>query len=258
MRIKTKPDELEKPQIDPSDVMKFFAERAEKAKKIGSLRAVIYQDKHPDLAERRDVAEKALLLPMLRLQIFDRVLDVGCGTGRWTAAIAPQVARYHGTDFSAGLIDIARSEHGGAENVCYSVLPSVAVSLKALGETERFDKIVVFGLLIYLNDDDLIETLRRVANVAAPQCCLLIREPVAIDERLTIKKHFSDDLDQSYNAIYRTEEELLAMTLATLEPLGFVPADNGYVYEQKELSNRADTVQKWYLFKKRETVKEET
>jgi SAM-dependent methyltransferase len=258
MRIKTNPGELKKPQIDPSDVMRFFAERAEKAKKIGSLRAVIYQDKHPDLAERRDVAEKSLLLPMLRLQASDRVLDIGCGTGRWTAVIAPQVARYHGTDFSADLIEIARAEHGGFENVCFSVLPSVSVNLKELGEAERFDKIVVFGLLIYLNDDDVIETLRRVANVAAPQCYLLIREPVAIGERLTIKEHFSDDLDQIYNAIYRTEEELLAMTFTTLGLLGFVLVDKGYVYEQKELCNRADTVQKWYAFAKRETFKEET
>lgn len=250
MRIKTRPGEQGAPQIDTAAVESFFCKRAEKAKTIGSLRAVIYQDKHPDLAECRDAAEKALLLPKLGLQAHSRVLDIGCGTGRWTGVLASQVEVYHGTDFAAGLIDIARVEHGTAQNVRYSVLPSVSVSLEALGEPRGFDKIVVLGLLIYLNEEDVFETLRRVAKVAAPECRLLIREPVAIGERLTIKEHFSDDMEQVYNAIYRTEEELLLMISETLGQADFKLNDSGYVYTQQEMNNRADTVQKWYLLER--------
>jgi hypothetical protein len=124
--------------------------------------------------------------------------------------------------------------------------------LRALGESQGFDRIVVFGLLIYLNEQDVFETLRRVVEVAAPQCRLLIREPVAIGSRLTIKEHFSDDLEQVYNAIYRTEDELLFMIAETLEQARFKVIESGYVYEQREMNNRADTVQKWYLLERRE------
>ena len=216
MRIKTKSGEQGAPQIDSASVAKFFSKRAEKARTIGSLRAVIYQDKHPDLAERRDAAEKALLLPKLKLQANCRVLDIGCGTGRWTGLLAPMVEMYHGIDFADGLIDFARAEYGIAHNVRYTVIPSVSVSLKALGETQCFDKIIMLGLLIYLNEEDVFETLIRVAEVAAMDCRILIREPVAIGERLTIKEHFSSDLEQVYNAIYRTEEELVLMISSTL------------------------------------------
>lgn len=250
MRLKTRLGDQHKPRIDPAAVARFFAERAEKAKKIGPLRAVIYQDRHPDLAERRDSAEKALLLPKLRLHASDRVLDIGCGTGRWTGLLSSGVTSYHGTDFAAGLIDIARREHGTTANVSYSVLPSVSLSLAALGKAEGFTKIVVLGLLIYLNDDAVLETLRRVGDVAAPGCRLVIREPVAIADRLTIKAHFSPELEQTYNAIYRTEDELLAIFSTTLGQQGFVLAESGYVYEQSELNNRVDTVQKWYLFER--------
>lgn len=250
MRIKNKLDDHILPQIDPAEVESFFSKRAEKAKTIGSLRAVIYQDKHPDLAERRDVSEKALLLPKLALHDNNRVLDIGCGTGRWTSVLAPLVDFYHGTDFIPGLIDIARAENSTAKNVRYSVLPSTSVRLELLGESQSFDRIIVLGLLIYLNEEDVLETLRCIADVAAQKCRLMVREPVAIGERLTIKKHFSSDLDQFYNAIYRTESELLVMISEILELVGFTLLDSGYVFDQPEMNNRADTIQKWYLFER--------
>lgn len=250
MRIKTRSGEHDTPRIDPAAVENFFSERAKKAKVIGSLRAVIYQDKHPDLAERRDAAEKALLLPKLELHAHSRVLDIGCGTGRWTGVLAQLVEAYHGTDFAEDFIDIARAENGAAKNVRYSVVPSKLVSLEALDTTQGFDRIIVLGLLIYLNDEDVFETLRRVTEVVTPKCRLLLREPVAIGERLTIKEHFSDDLDQVYNAIYRTENELLLMVAGTLGQVGFTLLDSGYVYEQPEMNNRADTRQKWYLLER--------
>lgn len=250
MRIKTRPGEKGAPQIDPVAVKNFFSKRAEKASTLGPLRAVIYQDKHPDLAERRDAAEKALLLPKLGPKANSRVLDIGCGTGRWTGVLAPLVAAYHGTDFAAGLVDIARVEHDSFKNVRFSVLPSTSVSLAALGEAQGFNKIILLGLLIYLNDEDVIETLCRVVDVSSLKCQLMIREPVALDERLTIKEHFSDDLEQVYNAIYRTEDELFRMFEQTLGKFGFRLIDSGFVYEQHDLNNRSDTVQKWYILER--------
>lgn len=246
MRIKTGSRDGDAPRIDPSHVSDFFAKRAEKAKQLGPLRAVIYQDKHPDLAERRDAAEKERLLPLLDLCDTDRILDIGCGTGRWTTLLSSNTAAYHGTDFSQGLVEIARKEHESRQNVEYSVLPSVAISRDALNAHEGFDKIVIFGLLIYLNDEDVLETLNRVALLAGESCIVLIREPVAIGDRLTIKEHFSDDLDQTYNAIYRSEEELHDYFDTTLGKAGLELVESGFVYDEASLNNRADTVQKWF------------
>jgi hypothetical protein len=116
---------------------------------------------------------------------------------------------------------------------------------------KHFDKIILMGLLIYLNDQDIIQTLRKVITVASTNCLLMIREPVGIDERLTIKEHFSEDLEQFYNAIYRTEKELLLMFAETIGRAGFKLTDSGYVYEQPDMNNHSDTIQKWYILERR-------
>ena len=58
-------DGTDHPSLDREQVRTFFEDRAQKARQLGPTQAVIYQDKHPELAAARDRAEKALLLPAL-------------------------------------------------------------------------------------------------------------------------------------------------------------------------------------------------
>ncbi len=243
-RIFSDADEESKPRIDKDSVARFFQERAQKAGSVGLTRAVIYQDKHPDLAEKRDVAEKARLLPILQLHGDLRVLDVGCGTGRWTEELAGNSAYYHGTDFSAELIDHARASHPETASLRFSVAPAENYSLAELGESQPFDRILCCGVMIYLNDEDVVGAFRCMASVASKKCRIVMREPVGILNRLTIREHFSDELEQSYNAIYRTQQELEGYMTDTLFASGFRIVDQGDVYEA-ELNNRAETIQRW-------------
>ena len=113
-RIISLPGE-EKPAIDKSAVFDFFEKRAEKVEALGPTRAVIYQDKSPDLADRRDAAEKALLYPKIELGTDDVVLDAGCGTGRWAELIIPACDFYNGIDVSPGLIQVLNNTSGTSE-----------------------------------------------------------------------------------------------------------------------------------------------
>ena len=248
-RIFSSAEEESKPRIDKNSVANFFQERAQKVESVGLTRAVIYQDKHPDLAEKRDEAEKARLLPILELQDNSRVLDVGCGTGRWTDELSRHCTYYHGVDFSAALIDHARKSHPQTEDLRFSVAAAEDYSLTKLGESRPFDRILCCGVMIYLNDEDVTSAYRCMASVAAERCRILMREPVGILERLTIKEHFSDELEQSYNAIYRTQRELEDHMRDTLFESGFRLVDQGDVYEA-ELNNRAETIQRWLVLER--------
>lgn len=248
-RIKSAPG-ADAPSIDRSSVVAFFEQRAKKAETLGPVRAVIYQDRHPDLAEKRDAAEKALLLPKIGLSKSDRVLDLGCGTGRWAEVVVPAAGHYHGVDVSPGLVAIARerfAEHGNAR---FTVCAVDELSPAGLGETEPFSRMLCFGVLIYLNDDEVTKTLTALAGLAAPRCRLVMREPVGLGERLSIVDHFSEDMEQTYNAIYRTEGELTEMAAATLGAVGFEVVDRGDVYAEAGLNNRADTKQRWFVIER--------
>src|SRR5690606_16880447 len=94
-----------------------------------------------------------------------------------------------------------------------------------------FQVIVSLGLFIYLNDDELEKTLMGYADVAESSCRILVREPIGTQGRLTIKEHFSDDMDQVYNAIYRTEDEILDAIEKSLIAKGFRLASSGDVYD---------------------------
>lgn len=248
-RIFSSAEENSKPRIDKDSVAKFFRERAQKAESVGPIRAVIYQDKHPDLAEKRDAAEKSRLLPLLGAERALRVLDVGCGTGRWTTALTERCTHYHGIDFSADLVEHARASHPETANLRFSVAPAEDFSLSKISESLPFDRILCCGVMIYLNDEDVAAAYRCMGSVAAQKCRIVLREPVGISARLTIKEHFSDELEQSYNAIYRTQQELESLMAETLFVSGFRIVEQGDVYGA-ELNNRAETIQRWIVLER--------
>ena len=249
-RIKSKAGSREHPRIDDAKVVDFFEERARRVEHLGSLRAVIYQDKHPDLAERRDEAEKEKLLPILDLTPSLRLLDVGCGTGRWAEAVVPLVASYHGIDISPGLVRHARERFEGVPNCRFSVASAADFSLTELGESAPFDIVLCSGVLIYLNDAQAESALMSFANASAPTARILIREPMGLSQRLTLSDHFSEELEQDYHAIYRTEGELRTMVDQRLAPAGFRMLAGGDVYDDPDLNNRGDTRQRWTVLER--------
>jgi cyclopropane fatty-acyl-phospholipid synthase-like methyltransferase len=236
------------PRIDQRKVSTFFEERAARIPELGPTRAVIYQDKHPDLAERRDQHERSLLTPKLGLTGGQRLLDVGCGTGRWTRTLRGRVARYHGIDFAPGLIEHARHEHGDPPQVVFSVADVSDFSLSQIDVDAPFDRVLVSGVFIYLNDDALDRALMCLDQVMTADALLLLREPVAQDLRLSLVDHHSEDLDADYHAIYRTREELLRASAAAFGASRRALVDHGYVYEDANLNNRRETRQEWFLF----------
>lgn len=237
--------------LDYDATRAFFDGRARRTAEQPALTAVLYQDSNPDLARQRDEMERDMVLDWLPLLGEPRVLDVGCGIGRWGRHLAPWAGAYQGIDFSAGLVELARASLA----TCYrpgrfavDVLAATELAADRLTLPPPFDIVIQAGLLVYLNDEDAERVLRAIPLVAADHATVYLREPVATGRRLTLDRHWSEELGQEYSASYRPEawyEERLSCILGAA---GFVftrsvPLDAG-------LANRRETTQHFFLLER--------
>lgn len=197
--------------IDYTATRAFFEARG-KREFDNVLSATMYQDRNAELVIQRDQAEKAAVADLLGLGDTRRVLDIGCGTGRWSWFLAKHCSglEYLGIDFSSSLIDKARAEadRRRLSGMQFQVMSATDIHSEELAILAPFDLTLVSGLLIYLNDGDVLKVLRDAARLSAAGGRIYVREPVGVAERFTLDGFYSEELADNYSAIYRTVDEL--------------------------------------------------
>ena len=243
MRVKK-----DKINLDYEKTKAFFRNRSEKYNDANPYAATMFQDDHPELVVKRDKYEKDKLYPLLKLNANSKILDLACGIGRWADMAAKVAEKYVGIDFSEELISIANSRNK-APNISFRTgsaleLPTV------LDSTEKFNRILIVGLFMYLNDEDIFSMLRELSNYCEPDSIICIRDPMGIKERLTVRDHFSNELKDDYHAIYRTRDEVLDILDKTLLQEGFVISEESFLFDDKELNNRIETAQYYFVLER--------
>lgn len=239
----------DKLKLSYDNVVKFFEDRARKSAVVGDLSAVIYQDKNPELAINRDIIEKKLLLPKLGIDQSSIVFDADCGTGRWAQEIIPYCGQYYGADISNGFIEIASKKFKSYKNAHFFVSPLWGRKILSKGFKGICTHALSFGVMIYMNDEELKVYLDILLHLMSEKALIAFREPIGVAQRLSIIEHFSDDMEQEYNAIYRTELELFEMIDSVFNHSGFSLKESGDVHSAA-LSNRSDTKQKYYIYQR--------
>ena len=106
------------------------------------------------------------------------------------------------------------------------------------------------GLQIYLNDEDICTLLRQICALCEKEAVVCMREPVAVEERLTLKEFYSEELQENYNAIYRTCEEHMRSYRQVFEKESFKLAESDFLYKEKGLNNRKETAQYYWIYKR--------
>lgn len=243
----------EKKNVDDEKVHLFFDQRVNK-KLFHRYNLVNYQDNHPELAIERDRIEKNKILPLLNFTPESMILDIGCGVGRWGDELAPKLSTglYVGVDYSEQLIKVAKNyalEDGTFGKRKYFVGKFQEInSLLKLNKIEKFDIILINGVLMYINDYDIKDCIKTLPLLLLENGIIYIKESVGINNRFTLKDIYSEELTSQYSAIYRSINEYDTL-FYKLFP-GMKTYVKGETFDSSSLHNRKETTSYFWIFGK--------
>jgi SAM-dependent methyltransferase len=142
------------------------------------------------------------------------VLDVGFGSGAWTALFAQRYRRVVGIEQSPRMVADARERMREITNV--ELIEGDCLKVQVKGQ---FDGAFFGGLLMYLNRDDAVKLLTRVGKMVA-KGRIILRESSG-RERVEMKTG-------DYHVAYRTPEEYAAIADEAGLTLKAVESNKGY------------------------------
>ena len=201
----------DKIEIDNNSTKEFWENRANN---INNLQTVLLgSDKTGIEQNTRNEHEKLIVESVVKQIQNPRILDIGCGIGRWAENLINQFDYYAGVDFSEGFIDYASKKFGNNENIKF--YNSSILELDDTILSSNFNFIICTGVLMYVNDTNLskfFKTLKQmivnIYKVYDIYIYIYIQESISLMEnRLTLNQFESKDLKTNYNAIYRTKQE---------------------------------------------------
>ena len=192
-------------EVDSEKIKKFFNNRAKKDEEALLVKTE-FSDK--ENVEKRHKEESELLLNKIDFE-NKKILEIGCGTGRWAEVFHKKCDSYLGFDYSEDLIEIAK-ENYNYDNCHFQVLSASQLDTADLLVSAPFDIVIITGVLIYFNDDTIKKMIKDLNSLCASNKTIYIRETLSfLETRLTLKDFFSENLEADYNAIYRTDDEFL-------------------------------------------------
>lgn len=199
--------------IDPESLKDFYKKRAvEKVSIDIDAPVVLVGDKDKTKIEAWTNFEVEHRFPLLCLDSDSVVLEVGCGTGRITKFITPIAATYVGVDYVQEFIDIIQMrvdiEKKDTTFFIHSSIQDLTNETVKFPTNKKFNRFVISGgVFMYINDDDVKQVLNDLVDRLDEECIIYLSEPIALEGRLTLNKFYSEDLENEYSAIYRTEKE---------------------------------------------------
>ena len=192
----------DKIEIDNNSTKEFWENRANN---INNLQTVLLgSDKTGIEQNTRNEHEKLIVESVVKQIQNPRILDIGCGIGRWAENLINQFDSYTGVDFSEGFIDYASKKFSDNENIKFYNNSILNLDKEILNS--KFNFIICTGVLMYVNDSNILNIFKAFRRVTPEY--VYIQESISLmDARLTLNQFESKDLKTNYNAIYRTKQE---------------------------------------------------
>ena len=122
-----------------------------------------------------------------------RVLDLGCGIGHWSTRFAERFSEVVAVDGSQTFYDSLQKR-----TTEYSNIEAVHCNVMDYEPTGSFEVIFLGGLLMYLNEADVIKLLNRLTPLLTTSGIILCRESTVTEG--------SESRQEEYQATYRSKQ----------------------------------------------------
>ena len=168
-----------------------------------------------------------------------KLLDLGAGEGFWSRYFSSRCKEIIAVDFSQNMLKHAKN-NGDFSNIRY-----LKGSAEKYTSVDVYDIIFISGLIIYLEDESLDLMIRNIDSYTSKGSVVLLRDGTAVNERYEIRGQYSESLQDSYSAIYRSKEEYIE----AFNKAGFrLWADEQMFPEGHALNKFPETRLRLYLF----------
>lgn len=196
--------------INTENTKEFYNNRAKAMEGMENpYVSVLLGDQNPEYALAWDIFEKENILPKMGVDSDSRVLDIGCGMGRWAEALIPASGYYCGTDLSSEMVMRAK-ERNRYDGKKYDFFNYGFQDFCALPKDKLpclFNRLWICGVMMYINDDALSKGMDLLLEKLDKNVRVYFTETIALKERLTLNEFHSEALKADYDVIYRTEAE---------------------------------------------------
>lgn len=238
-----------KVDLSAENIKEFYDKRAGKymAGKNSRCTTVLLGDNHPEYAEAWNEFEKKSILPYLNVNNEHRILDIGCGVGRWAENLVPTCKEYVGTDFSCEMVKAASEYFKDLQKVHFVNSSFQDIFSNEYICSRRFDTVIIAGVSMYINDSELKECFEKLGELLNPGAVVYMEESVGVKERLTLNHIWSENLDDNYDAIYRTRNEYLDLIQPLLASTEILCEDYFNELDKKDMSETSH----WYILLKK-------
>lgn len=155
------------------------------------------------------------------------ILEIGCGSGRWGFILCYYVKKYVGIDISLISIKHARAK---CKEMKIKNCVFYKTSVNKYHSKRKFDVIYYGGVSQYMDDKELLSTLKHLKKFLKPSGILIDRSTLSLEQKSQINSR------KDYYALYRTEKHLTDIICRA----GFKPEYSCKSYRflrTKELSN---------------------
>lgn len=230
------------------DIREFFDRRANQYMegKKNRYTAVLLGDENPEYAGMWNQYERNFILPYLQVEEKHKILDIGCGVGRWAETVVPTCGLYVGTDFSGEMVRAAREHFSSARNATFIQSSFQNIFSEEAVANEKFDTVIIAGVCMYINDRELTECFKNLRKSLGKGAVIYMEESVGVRERLTLDGIWSENLGDNYHAIYRTREEYMQLLQPLLECAEVIKTD---YFENLDKKNMKETSHLYILLR---------